>query len=290
MHRTWNVALATSEEESGLSADDRSLLPALERSGILPTVIEWTRTEHTPACDAIVIRSVWDYHLYAERFYGWVEGMARVKPVWNDVATMRWNGDKRYLVELAKAGVTIPRTKLVRDLRELDDRSYPDGSLVLKPVVSAGAYRTVLLSTPTAEELRSEIASILEHSPVLVQEFMPEVASDGEYSFIFVDDIFTHAVVKKPRRGDFRVQEEHGGSIRPYKPSSTLIAQAGRVLTACGRETLYARVDGVLRDGVLVLMELELIEPSLYLSYAPATADLFAAACLKRLERHARRA
>ena len=118
----------------------------------------------------------------------------------------------------------------------------------------------------------------------LVQPFVPEVQDPGEWSLIFLDGVFSHAVVKRPAAGDFRVQEEFGGTRHPADAPPELVAQAERVLALAGERTLYARVDGVVRGGLFQLLELELVEPSLFLDVVPAAAERFADAVVRWLD------
>jgi hypothetical protein len=201
----------------------------------------------------VAVRSCWDYHLRVAEFDAWIERVARVTTLINAPSLLRWNLHKSYLLGLAAQGVRIPASQLVRNV-------------VIKPAVSASAYQTHYL-----------------RDDALVQEFVSEVATAGEWSLLFFDGAFSHAVLKRPRADDFRVQEELGGSATPQIPPETLIEFARGVLALVQPMPVYARVDLVERDAGITLMELELIEPSLFLRADPDATERFVAALLRQL-------
>jgi glutathione synthase/RimK-type ligase-like ATP-grasp enzyme len=155
--------------------------------------------------------------------------------------------------------------------------------IVVKPVVSASAHKTWLMdgtALPPKAELEQQMGG-----PFLIQQFIPEIQTDGEISFVYIDGQFSHAVLKRPRAGDFRVQQEHGGSTEAFLPSAAQVDQANRIAAMVPqvRESLYCRIDAVARDGKLLLMELELIEPELFLGLAEGAAARFAKAIVERI-------
>lgn len=282
------VALVTCGSIPELNDDDRPLLSELWSLGIEaePAVwddpaVDWQRY------DAAVIRSAWDYHLTPAAFLAWLARLEALGlPVWNPPAVVRANLDKAYLKELAAAGVTVAPTAWVEkgsraDLDELlAARGWDDA--VVKPSVSASAYRTSRVRRGR-EGGQASLDDVLAHSDAMIQPFLPEIESEGEWSFIFLGGEFSHAVLKSPRAGDFRVQQEHGGRAERREPPPGLLIQARDAAVAGPRPWLYARVDGVRRGGELLVIELELIEPLLFLSYAPGAAKRFAAAIKARL-------
>jgi glutathione synthase/RimK-type ligase-like ATP-grasp enzyme len=272
-------------ELPGLTPDDRSALSAFSTLGIdvLPTV--WT--EPLPdGLDALVLRSTWDYHLRLADFRAWVSAVeARGLRLWNPPDTVRWNVDKAYLLEVERRGIPIlPTRHAVRGsgvalpvlLREAGWEQ-----VVVKPSISGGAFET-WRAGPGAEDA-ARFARQLEAMDCLVQPFAPELVETGEWSLLFFRGRYSHAVLKRPTGGDFRVQEEFGGMVQPVEAPPDIVAAATRALEAAGHETLYARVDGVVRNGRLELMELELVEPSLFLETSPGAAERFAAAVAEAL-------
>jgi glutathione synthase/RimK-type ligase-like ATP-grasp enzyme len=234
------IALVTWRGLPELAADDRLLRDALVRRGVDARAVVWDdEAADWSAFDAIVIRSTWDYHKRFDEFRAWLDRMEGL-PLWNPAAVLKWNTHKSYLLDLQSRGIAIVPTLFV-----------PRGSsYIVKPAVSATAFRT--------ERHQAD-------SDLLVQPFVPEIVSDGELSFIFLGRKFSHAVRKRAGSGDFRVQTEFGGSAEPFSPPQHLIDQAADIADTLGEQWLYARVDCVVRDGRLLLMELEATEPSLFL-------------------------
>jgi glutathione synthase/RimK-type ligase-like ATP-grasp enzyme len=156
---------------------------------------------------------------------------------------------------------------------------------VVKPAISAAARDTWRVGTPAPDD-EARFQALLQRGTVLVQPYMDVIATQGELSMIFIDGRFSHAVVKRPRHGDFRVQATHGGVADVAYPSEELVRQGAAILRAAptaATAPLYARVDGVVVDGVLLLMELELIEPSLFFTGQPHGVERFAAALARRI-------
>lgn len=282
------VFLVTCAALRELTDDDRPLLAELWKRGIKaePAVWDDPATDWN-AADLILLRSTWDYFLKPAAFAAWVARLESTgAPLWNPPATVRVNSDKSYLRALEAAGVSVAPTEwLARGTTvSLDELLAARGwnNAVVKPTVSGGAYLTAKVSRgePAGQKALDEV---LAHSDAMVQPFLAEIAAEGEWSFIFIAGEFSHAVLKTPRAGDFRVQEEHGGATRRVDPPPALLAQAREAAIAGPRPWLYARVDGVRRGGELVVIELELIEPALYLSHAPGAAARLADAVSARL-------
>jgi len=267
-------------ELPGLTPDDRSALSAFSTLGIdvVPTV--WT--EPLPdGLDALVLRSTWDYHLRLADFRAWVSAVeTRGLPLWNPPDTVRWNVDKAYLLEVERRGIPILATRhAVRGSGvALPALLHEAGweQAVVKPSISGGAFETWRANASAEDAAR--FARQLEAMDCLVQPFAPELVETGEWSLLFFRGRYSHAVLKRPTGGDFRVQEEFGGMVQAVEAPPDIVAAATRALEAAGHETLYARVDGVIRKGRLELMELELVEPSLFLETSPGAAERFAAA------------
>lgn len=258
------IALVTWSGLPELASDDRLLRAALERRGFRVDAVAWDDAAVAwRDYAAVVVRSTWDYHKRIDEFRAWIESLDGVR-VWNPQNVLRWNTHKAYLLDLERQGITIVPTILVRRGDPLP--AIPWSDVIVKPAVSATAHRTARGTANLAELVRQ--------SDVLVQPFVEEVVRDGELSFIFFGKRFSHAMRKRPAGGDFRVQNEYGGSADAFEPAPQLIEQALQIANALGEQWLYARVDCVERDGRLLLMELEATEPSLFLD-APA-AERFA--------------
>lgn len=283
------VALATYGGAPDLAPDDRRLIPALEQLGTEAAPVVWSdQSVDWRQYDAVILRSCWDYHLRFEEFQAWLGALVRdgVR-LWNSPDTVRWNADKRYLLDLARRGAaTIPTMIAVRGHPEaVESIAAAEGwsRFVIKPAVSASGYQTYALGQPLDVAARSAIARVSAIGDVLVQPFANEVPESGELSLIFFDGVFSHATVKRARAGEFRVQTEHGGTVEATRVDSAIIAQATDVIRVLDERPLYARVDGIVRDAAFLVMELELIEPNVFMSYQAEAAHRFAVAIRERV-------
>jgi glutathione synthase/RimK-type ligase-like ATP-grasp enzyme len=263
---------------------ERLMLPHLATAGIETQVVDWRSAgADFSQFDLIVLRSCWDYHLRAAEFIDWLQRIAQVTPILNAVDTVLWNHDKFYLREVEALGIETAPTVFVNGSGTIapsarqEIRSWKKS--VVKPAVSASAHKTWLFNSvavPDQDELKSRV----EGEAFLIQQFIPEIETQGEISFIYIDGAYSHAVLKRPAAGDFRVQKEHGGSAELFVPSSALLDQVNEIASIVRqvRESLYCRIDAVARNSRLVLMELELIEPELFLGLAQGAAERFAEA------------
>ncbi len=282
------IALATSAQVPDLTDDDRLLVNALAAGGARSDPAIW----NDDALDweeysAVVIRSTWDYHLRLDEFLAWLDCLERLDVrVVNAPSLVRWNAEKGYLRDLADRGiVTVPTRWVERGARSslaeiLGETGWSD--VVVKPSVSASAHQTWRVRGNEAGAREAEFSSMVGSGRVLVQPFLEAIQTEGEWSLLFYGGEYSHAVLKRPRRDDFRVQQAHGGTSDVREPSCDVIDQARRALEAAGEPTHYARVDGCVVDGRFVLMELELIEPDLFLRAHAAAPARLAAALLGR--------
>ena len=257
------------------AASERLMLPHLAAANVQTKFVDWRSTNcDFSKFDLVVLRSCWDYHLRVAEFIGWLQRIAQTTPVLNTINTVLWNYNKFYLQEVEALGIEIAATIFVTHASglgaELETiRGWE--KIVVKPAISASAHNTRLVDGATFSK-ESEPIRKMQGQPFLVQQFIPEIETQGEISFIYIDGAYSHAVLKRPAVGDFRVQKEHGGSAELFHPDSALLNQADRIAATVPqvRESLYCRIDAVARRGKLVLMELELIEPELFLGLAEA--------------------
>lgn len=283
------LALATYANAPSLAPDDRLLLPALAAAGIDGEPVVWSDDDVIwETFDGVIIRSCWDYHLRHAQFRGWLERLdASRLPVWNSVPLVDWNAHKSYLIDLSSHGVPIVPTRVLDGPteEEIEALVQEEGwqRFVLKPAISASGYETHALDAGFDAPTREIIRQLATAGDVLVQPFVDEVPRDGEYSLIFIDGAFSHSAIKRAAGSEFRVQTEHGGSVTAIDVDPWLIEAGSRVLNALPEVPLYARVDGVMRGQDFLLMELELIEPNLFLELRPGSADRLAEALRDRL-------
>jgi glutathione synthase/RimK-type ligase-like ATP-grasp enzyme len=285
------LAVATSADYPSIQPDDAHLATSLEHLGIQPIVCVWNDPDvDWSTFDAVLIRTIWDYFKHHTAFLDWLDRLDRLGvPTINDSALLRWNSDKRYLLELARHGVVIIPTRLA-NAAELPDvlATMPGQQVVIKPSISGGAWHT--LRGTAGDVVFAEAVTQLPHEhDYLVQPFVPEIVSDGEWSLLYFAGEFSHAVIKRPAAGDYRVQGEFGGSAEPIQPNAATLAAADRALAAVAAlghgGHAYVRVDGVISAGHFLIMELELIEPFLHLAVHPAAAERLAQDVAGRLAR-----
>jgi glutathione synthase/RimK-type ligase-like ATP-grasp enzyme len=282
------IAFVTCSEYRSLTADDRLAIPHLRRRGIevVPAVwdasdVDWNQFA------AVVLRSCWDYHQRPDeflKFIGRLEG-AQVL-LCNGYKTVRWNFEKTYLLQLAALGVPIPMTVwLDRESEPSIEHLFEENGwaeAVVKPTVSMSAPQTWILTPDMIRDDTCRIRELLKTSGVMIQEFIPEVRSQGEWQFVFFDRQFSHAILKRPRPGDFRVHSSAGGYVDDEATVPIgLACQAERVLDLIDGPLLYARVDGIDVEGELLLMELELIDPALFLRQEPLASLRFSDSIVK---------
>lgn len=289
------IAFLTMDSLAGFWAYDHLAVEPLRRRDCEVHDVSWRR----PAVDwsrfeLVVIRSPWDYHHRPADFLQTLSAIqatgARLE---NCLDIVRWNLSKRYLQDLQQRGVQIVPTAwcpglTTEGLEQLFARFSP-APLVVKPMIGAGGEHTWRLTGDSADPARQRALQFFSEREVLVQPFVPAVVEAGEYSLFYFRQNFrqhySHCVLKTPQAGEFRVQEEHGGIIAAVEPEADLREAAERTLQCLEWQPLYARVDLVrLADGSPALMELELIEPSLYLASDPQAPERFAEAIVDCLE------
>ncbi|MFC0655418.1 ATP-grasp domain-containing protein [Mongoliitalea lutea] len=240
--------------------------------------------------DMLLLKSPWDYFDYFPKFAYWCEQIQSLGiPVLNDLRTVLWNSKKSYLLEIQQAGLGVVPTKLipmgdVKELVRIVDNSGSDSQFVIKPAISGGSKNTLKFALHEFADLLPTLGKWLSVENYLLQPFVPEIERVGEYSYIYFNGKFSHALLKKASPGEFRVQHFFGGTIHSLEPGADELASINPYIEHFAISTLYARVDGVWRDGVFLLMELELIEPYLFLYTHPQAMDNYRSAIKARLQ------
>jgi glutathione synthase/RimK-type ligase-like ATP-grasp enzyme len=254
----------------------------LREAGLEVEGRDWANASDLAGFDLVLPLLAWGYPFapsqWAEAVDRWEREGVRLR---NPASVLRWNSDKIYLERLAERGAPVVPTRhytqLSEGLLEEAARAFGTDRLVAKPQISSTAWRTIRWSPGQSAEGGPE-------GPAMVQPYLPEIERSGEASLIYFGGRFSHAVVKRPQPGDFRVQPEFDGIISGYRPDSDEIGAAERILAAVEEPLLYARIDLVRGlDGAPQLIELELIEPDLYLGYEEHAGKRFARAAVKAL-------
>ncbi len=276
--RRSRLAFATTASLVHPDDDEAPIRAACAAAGVDAAWEVWDDpTVDWGAYDRVVIRSPWDYHERLDEFLGWCDRVAADAPLVNPAAVLRWNSHKGYLLDLEADGLPIVPTELVaRDAEAplhviLDRHGWAD--VVVKPAVSGGAKGTTRhpADDPAGERA---LAALLRAGDALVQPYLPEIEAHGETSVVVLGGEPTHAVSKRPIAGDFRVQAQYGGRDHPVTATAAELDLAVACVAAAERigPIAYARVDCLTVDGRPRLMELEVLEPSLFLHLAPPSA------------------
>lgn len=281
-----NIALLTCEKLPNLSPADQLLIPALANKGILAKAVIWSNKNiDWTDFDYLIFRNTWDYFEKETEFNLWLDQIKKlgIKTL-NPIDVIIENKHKFYLQDLHNQGIKIIPTVFIDKTNELKlSKIIPSHwkKAVIKPAFSGGSYLTEVFEVSNISAINTNYASIAAEKELLLQEFMPEIQVVGETSFIFFNKKFSHCVNKKPQKGDFRVQNQFGGSYTLVHPSTELIAKAEQVIQTFDAALLYARVDGIIIDNELHLMEIECIEPDLYFDISEGALDRFVASIIE---------
>lgn len=288
------IVFVTCNAMPELTESDALVAAALEAQGASVTRAPWNGQQSPFAqADLIVMRSTWDYTSHYQAFAEWLDTLGAYKSVVNSPSLMRWNMTKGYLLELVQKGAPMPPTLTVKPdagsvAAAMDALGIDEA--VVKPQIGATASGLSIARANDDASLAAAAARLgaaTGDMDGLIQPLITEIRDIGETSMIFIEGEFSHAVVKRPNSGDIRVQEEHGGRTELVDPPIWAIAAGARILDLLPEPAFYARVDAVILDETLKLMEVELIEPELFFTYSPeadfGAADRFAAALIQRL-------
>jgi len=247
------------------------------------SVFDWSSTK------SIMFRTTWDYFDRFDEFSEWLSHVSEQTQLINSERLIRWNIDKHYLKDITDNGIHIPETEFIEigteiTLKELHDKlGWRD--TVLKPCISGAARHTYKLNPENLDEHETIFSELIKHEAMMLQPFQHNIVKEGEISMMVFNGQFTHAILKKAKTGDFRVQDDFGGSVEDYLPSDEEIRFAEHAVTACLELPLYARVD-IFTDnqGKLAVSELELIEPELWFRSYPEAALVLAKGVKEKLE------
>jgi glutathione synthase/RimK-type ligase-like ATP-grasp enzyme len=279
------LAVAASAQHPDLRSDWPLLRTALADLGVAATTEVWTDPSvGWGRFDLVLANGAWDNIHRPDEFLAWARDTSRHTPVVNPPATLRWNMDKRYLAELAEAGVDTVPTRWLLPGEALADDVFPPGEFVVKPSVSGGGFQTARYRAGEADQARAHIARLLEGGrTAMVQPYQETVDVAGETALIFLAGRFSHAVRKGPllRAGvgtrDDLWRDEH---LSPAEPGPTQLGAAREALAAAEGllgPTTYARVDLItLDDGRPAVLELELLDPALFFEVHPPAVTRFA--------------
>jgi glutathione synthase/RimK-type ligase-like ATP-grasp enzyme len=271
---------------STVKDEDALLLDFLKKKGLDIHREVWTdEAINWPKYNLVLIKAPWDYHDNIATFYGWLDKLKNMSiPLLNPYEIIKWNSDKHYLQDISDSGLSIIPTLFIEKNTTIGSTIFDQlssGKLIIKPCISGGAKNTFVLTPDNFDLHQKNLNDLLKKEAFILQPFIKEIKTSGEWSFLFFDGAYSHSIIKKPRSGDFRVQHAHGGTIHTTEASPFQIETAKIFVNHFAKGCLYARVDGIMVNNKFLLMELELLEPFLFLSYHPKGFDNYYSALLK---------
>ena len=276
-------ALLPISDLSNFQSYDNLIVQPLSKLGWECEFIPWDSISiNWDDFDAVIIRSTWDYQQKEKLFFKTLQSIeASTATLYNSLDAVKWNINKRYLLELEKENISIIPTRLY-DSFDFDIINqlfsfFNENKLIIKPCVSANADDTFILEQNKMGSLKPVLENTFSQKDFLVQPFIKNIRIEGEYSLIYFGNRLSHVLLKTPKNGDFRVQEEHGGILKAInKPESSLIDFGNKVMETIPYQCLFSRVDVVRGSNNYLLMEVELIEPSLYFNMDLNSPQMFA--------------
>jgi len=263
---------------------DKLTFTAMNDLGWDVSEVSWRSDKDWNEFRYVVIRSPWDYQDHAHDFMSVLNEIENSSAtLLNPLSIIEWNINKHYLIDLQNIGIEIVPSIWCEHLTEGDVNNayahFETKELIIKPAVSAGASDTYRVPQQSITEFCTEHLSKFNQRQCLIQPFMPAIVDEGEYSLFYFNSELSHCILKTPKSDDFRVQEEHGGRLKLVEePEQSLLNAANATLKQISENLLYARLDFVRHNNAFVLMEAELIEPSLYFNLDEKSPERFAKA------------
>ncbi len=273
---------------SNIIFEDRLVSDELESLGLKVNRVtwddpffDWSTTNYA------LFRAVWDYFDRFEEFTEWFQKTSKKTRFINSKNLIQWNIDKHYLLDLQERGVQIPNTlfleknsiESLNKAVQLYEKKYSNSevNLVLKPCIAGGAWHTYKFHISEVQKHEDIFQKLIAREAMMLQEFQKNIVNVGEISMMCFGGKFSHAILKKAKKGDFRVQDDYGGSIEKYKPTEAEIAFAEHSFAVCDEMPLYGRAD-IFKDneGHIAMAELEIFEPELWFRSCPKAAQSLA--------------
>lgn len=280
MSRICFLSMDVDDAEAFFVYDDM-LIPDFNAAGYEVETVSWrSNTVNWSDYDHVIVRSPWDYQQAPEAFIACLEAIETSSAtLHNPLSLMKWNIEKTYLKELAEKGVPIVPTVWADTYSpawfDAQFKALGSDELVIKPALSANSDDTFRIHQSQSDGFHKQLSALFENRLLMVQPFLASVVEEGEYSLFYFGGAYSHTLLKQPAAGDFRVQEEHGGQLSAFSPTPDMLTACEAALGAMPTDYLYARVDLIRVGGEWAIMELELIEPSLYFNIDPASPKRF---------------
>ena len=274
--------LETDAYISNVLREDELVINALEGKDLSVIKKDWNDPNFNwNNTRSVLFRSTWDYFDNFEQFKKWFDKTRNTCLMINSSETIEWNLDKHYLLDLQKHQIPIPNSEFIQRGSSVDlsllmqEKKWNE--IVVKPTISGAAKNTYRLKKEDINQFDSTWKKLIYQEDFIVQEFQNNVIKKGEVAMMVIGGKYTHAVLKKAKEGDFRVQDDFGGSIAKYSPSEKMVKLAEKCTGILSAIPSYARVDIIWdNSGDLAVSELELIEPELWFRLNPNAAQKLA--------------
>jgi hypothetical protein len=270
--------------------EEQLLKSAFEKQGLTVEITYWDNPSYDwSKTKTVMFRTIWDYFEKFEEFFKWLDEIKHQTQLINSYELVKWNIDKHYLKDLNENGINIVPTYFTKQHKQeslLDisnEMEWED--LVIKPAISAAAFQTFKILNDQINEKEELFQQLIKNKDMLVQPFFETISEFGEASLMIFNGKFSHAILKKAKKGDFRVQDDFGGTVHDYLPSTEEVKFALKVIKACQSAPLYGRVDIIWdQEKNIYLSELEIIEPELWIRNYPKSAERIAKAVSNKLK------
>ena len=279
----------TDDYKHNVFYEDFLVQEALKKLGLKTLRLAWDNsTFDWSETRSVLFRTTWDYFDRFDEFSVWLEKISKLTTLFNSENLIRWNIDKHYLRDLNVKGINIAKTYFIEKGQKTSLKQLHDNlgwqETVLKPCISGAARHTYKLNNNNLSDYETLFSELNSSESFMLQPFQHQIVSKGEISMMVFNGQFTHAVLKKAKQGDFRVQDDFGGTVHNYVPTADEILFAENTIKACAELPIYARVD-IFTDnnGDIALSELELIEPELWFRHYPKAAEVLALGIKKLL-------
>ena len=280
------IALLTCSDLPNLTDADQLIIPELAKHNIIAIPAVWNdKNINWENFDLLIFRNTWDYYEKQTEFDAWLNKieLLDIKTL-NPIAVINRNKHKFYLRELENQGINIIKTLFIDKTNNLNlQQIIPSHwqKAVIKPAYSGGSFQTELFDIDNVDKICQKYKTIASEKELLLQEFMPEIKTLGETSFVFFNKKFSHAVNKQAINDDFRIQKQYGGIYSIIYVTPEIIAKAQKVVNTFPENLLYARVDGIVIENEIYLMEIECLEPDLYFNLKENALETFVESILE---------
>lgn len=284
----WTNPNENDPYHANLYLEDRLVVEALQRKGLKVIRVAWDDKEvDWNTVSAVIFRSTWDYAERFDEFQAWRQALPESTRCINSRQILDWNSNKRYLTELEANGIPVPPTAFVEqgDAPSLASLCTEHGwtDAVIKPIVGAGGIDTFRLNSTEWDAFEAQWQNLCRKRAMMVQETQTNIVTEGEWSFMLMGETVTHAILKRAKTGEFRVQDDFGGTVHAWEMTPEQTAFAERVARVMDPVPVYTRVDAFTdNQGRLAVGELELIEPELWFRFCPEAADVLAEVVIER--------